>query len=486
MDAPERKGTVVSTRVILPALSIGLYLSWWGLCHDEMLYIAFSIEMVQSCMSSFAGVLAAGAILSATWNRQWWRSGRFFAGVVGCQLVVFACFGGSLLVELTPAIIACEPFVSITVFFALFMVVRSVADASLSELVGILSGSLVAYGCVVGMFWAITTMAPGSLARVALYGCVCVAAAICTYAALRRFRFMRADAKCGSKEKDSELVRPLDSECIHVPFPLAVHVVSYALVFGFTHSLSGRVVPSVPEKVFPSFIGMIIAGILFQMVFGKITKEGRIWPKVRGAILPLTMFSFLLLPFASEGMVALSVAVAECAFDTYFAFFTLAVFVVARKIDCDVLRVLARGIVLGIPALIAGLGIIQVASKVIPSMNMMLNVFAVIVFGLLVAGTFWVGDDKRVSFVWGLERKLTPRSYEDEQIAVRCQKAAQQFGLTERERQILVHLAHGESGATIAESEVISLYTVRTHVSRIHRKMDVHTQKELMCKLKSL
>lgn len=250
MDAPERKGTVVSTRVILPALSIGLYLSWWGLCHDEMLYIAFSIEMVQSCMSSFAGVLAAGAILSATWNRQWWRSGRFFAGVVGCQLVVFACFGGSLLVELTPAIIACEPFVSITVFFALFMVVRSVADASLSELVGILSGSLVAYGCVVGMFWAITTMAPGSLARVALYGCVCVAAAICTYAALRRFRFMRADAKCGSKEKDSELVRPLDSECIHVPFPLAVHVVSYALVFGFTHSLSGRVVPSVPEKVF--------------------------------------------------------------------------------------------------------------------------------------------------------------------------------------------------------------------------------------------
>ena len=38
----------------------------------------------------------------------------------------------------------------------------------------------------------------------------------------------------------------------------------------------------------------------------------------------------------------------------------------------------------------------------------------------------------------------------------------------------------------IAESEIIALNTARTHIARIHRKMDVHNQQELLKRLKEL
>ena len=45
--------------------------------------------------------------------------------------------------------------------------------------------------------------------------------------------------------------------------------------------------------------------------------------------------------------------------------------------------------------------------------------------------------------------------------------------LTEREREILIFIARGESNATIAEHLMISLKTVRNHVSNIYNKLQV-------------
>jgi DNA-binding NarL/FixJ family response regulator len=45
--------------------------------------------------------------------------------------------------------------------------------------------------------------------------------------------------------------------------------------------------------------------------------------------------------------------------------------------------------------------------------------------------------------------------------------------LTERERQVLQHIARGESNAAIAQELSISLKTVRNHVSNIYNKLQV-------------
>jgi two-component system, NarL family, nitrate/nitrite response regulator NarL len=50
--------------------------------------------------------------------------------------------------------------------------------------------------------------------------------------------------------------------------------------------------------------------------------------------------------------------------------------------------------------------------------------------------------------------------------------------LTPREREVLAHLAQGESGQEIAREMSISVHTVRTHVQSILAKLQVHSRLE--------
>ncbi|MEM7568129.1 MAG: response regulator transcription factor, partial [Pseudomonadota bacterium] len=51
--------------------------------------------------------------------------------------------------------------------------------------------------------------------------------------------------------------------------------------------------------------------------------------------------------------------------------------------------------------------------------------------------------------------------------------------LTERERNIVDHLALGESRTAIADTLGISAHTVATHVKSIYRKLDIGSRAEL-------
>jgi DNA-binding CsgD family transcriptional regulator len=58
--------------------------------------------------------------------------------------------------------------------------------------------------------------------------------------------------------------------------------------------------------------------------------------------------------------------------------------------------------------------------------------------------------------------------------------------LSEREREILDHLLHGERVATVAKALYLSEHTVRNYLKRIYRKMGVHSLGELREQLGSL
>ena len=57
---------------------------------------------------------------------------------------------------------------------------------------------------------------------------------------------------------------------------------------------------------------------------------------------------------------------------------------------------------------------------------------------------------------------------------------AESHGLTTREREIAGLLARGHSGRAIEERLVISNNTVKTHTRHIYKKLDVHSQQELI------
>lgn len=60
-----------------------------------------------------------------------------------------------------------------------------------------------------------------------------------------------------------------------------------------------------------------------------------------------------------------------------------------------------------------------------------------------------------------------------------CRQAARDYGLTQREEQVLLYLCQGRTRAYIAETLYLSENTVRGHVQRIYAKLDVHTKTEL-------
>lgn len=67
-----------------------------------------------------------------------------------------------------------------------------------------------------------------------------------------------------------------------------------------------------------------------------------------------------------------------------------------------------------------------------------------------------------------------------EDVSARCQNVRKAFGLSKREAEIMELLIRGRSAQSIAEEKFISYNTVRTHISHIYRKLEVHNREELV------
>ncbi|MBS5451686.1 MAG: helix-turn-helix transcriptional regulator [Coriobacteriia bacterium] len=65
-------------------------------------------------------------------------------------------------------------------------------------------------------------------------------------------------------------------------------------------------------------------------------------------------------------------------------------------------------------------------------------------------------------------------------IDLRCAELAEGHGLTAREREVLVLLAHGRSNPYIRDALTISLDTAGTHVKHVYAKLGVHSRQELI------
>jgi DNA-binding CsgD family transcriptional regulator/uncharacterized protein (DUF486 family) len=61
-----------------------------------------------------------------------------------------------------------------------------------------------------------------------------------------------------------------------------------------------------------------------------------------------------------------------------------------------------------------------------------------------------------------------------------CQIIERRFGLTPRECDVFLLLAHGRNGRYIQEHLVISYNTVKTHVSHVYDKLGIHSQQDLI------
>ncbi len=73
-----------------------------------------------------------------------------------------------------------------------------------------------------------------------------------------------------------------------------------------------------------------------------------------------------------------------------------------------------------------------------------------------------------------------PAEPADDALDERCARLGDEFGLTEREREVFVLLAHGRNGRYIMDNLVISRNTAKTHIKHIYSKLGVHSHQELI------
>ncbi len=72
-----------------------------------------------------------------------------------------------------------------------------------------------------------------------------------------------------------------------------------------------------------------------------------------------------------------------------------------------------------------------------------------------------------------------------ETIEQRCTAIAKKYNLTAREKEILVFLARGRDVRFIEEQLFISKNTVNTHRKNLYKKLDIHSQQELLSLIES-
>jgi DNA-binding CsgD family transcriptional regulator len=61
-----------------------------------------------------------------------------------------------------------------------------------------------------------------------------------------------------------------------------------------------------------------------------------------------------------------------------------------------------------------------------------------------------------------------------------CRYIQRRYDLSERETEVLEKLLHGKNAPAIAEELVISPNTVRSHIKRLYRALDIHSRQELI------
>jgi DNA-binding CsgD family transcriptional regulator len=65
-------------------------------------------------------------------------------------------------------------------------------------------------------------------------------------------------------------------------------------------------------------------------------------------------------------------------------------------------------------------------------------------------------------------------------ISRQCHETARQYALSSREEEVLAYLVRGKSAKTIADNTYISYNTIKTHMSHIYHKMNIHSREEMI------
>ena len=262
---------------------------------------------------------------------------------------------------------------------------------------------------------------------------------------------------------------------------LFVIVGSYGIVFGFLHVIPLALPLGVVARVASFLVGAVVALALFIVTLrrGRPVDVSLIWNRFYRFVFPVVCVAALLGPLTNSSEFLPALIMQACALYYFDALLAMACSVIGQAINAAPSQVFGRAFLIrSIGFLLGNL----VGSTVYERVVLDAAAFSVIgtaVFVLLVLVTFNMNSEKYAKTVWGLLPHEDPRGRYERTRDERCAALADQFGLTERETEVLRLLARNKRPREISDVLVVSVATVRSHVHAIYTKTGVHSAAEL-------
>lgn len=260
-------------------------------------------------------------------------------------------------------------------------------------------------------------------------------------------------------------------------------VVTYAVnaVFGFAFVLLYRLGT-------PALLGAVAAAVFVNLVVTLLIGKNRVLPfvgalRIASALVAVALVSAVCLPNASQ-TISLGVIVA-----TWFLFRTvnagsLSEMSVRNGFSCLYANIRGKqssniGFALG---LLLGVGVFALLPTDQAVMYTGLALVAALILSALILLPFENESDAPGYMTLALVNMPDPISSgsKDGDVEEACMRLSERYKLSQRETEVLFYVAKGRNARHIAEKLYITESTAKTHMANIYRKVNVHSQQELM------
>lgn len=268
---------------------------------------------------------------------------------------------------------------------------------------------------------------------------------------------------------------------------LAIMLMLYAVLLGAVHVLSVKSPVASDEVALNSlYLGLIVALSLALVVVvavrGSVVSVKAFWIAV--------IFSIcisLSLAMAYKEMLQVVLVVFAAIRYVLFGFINVKLVDIAHHSRVPLYVVFAIGY--GIIELGIVLGVMMTLC-LMNDLGFGLDTVATMLLAMLAMGAFIVAGGSSLSDVLvGSEpesdEQHTAQESTYDAMVRGCQRLRAQYGLTERESEVVLLVAQGYTQSYCAEALVVSLNTIRSHMKHIYTKLDIHSKDELLEKLQS-
>ncbi|MEC4272353.1 LuxR C-terminal-related transcriptional regulator [Adlercreutzia sp. R25] len=271
-----------------------------------------------------------------------------------------------------------------------------------------------------------------------------------------------------------------------IPGSIVGALVGFLFVFGFMAGVSGSFMSRAASDVLcvgPEFVGTALASMVLLILVRQLIHVSEATITASDCSVAFLVVGMLLLPWAVGGIPFASNVLFVAGFNVFLLFMATVYFEISWKVPELFSIVAAQGLAVSQLASCAGFAVATVLAQHVEGFlgSAGLAAATALSFTLLYTTRLTLLNNHQMLTLWGLlsfdEDKVerSRRAPFEELLG----KLGDEYGLTDREREVFSMLARGYRVAQIQDAFTISYSTVRTHINHIYTKMGIHTYNDL-------